>query len=103
VTRSGPIAVAMLQLSRIGRGGDAIRTGWSPPDRGDDHYLRDGVSYPMAVGSHPLRVVLRGVVDEMLVGDRPDPLDAATRVASASDVGSGGSISQRHFLTRSCA
>lgn len=30
---------------------------------------------------HPLRVVLRGVVDELLFGDRPDPLDAATRVA----------------------
>jgi signal transduction histidine kinase len=29
---------------------------------------------------HPLRVVLRGVVDEMLFGDRPDPLDAAARV-----------------------
>ena len=30
---------------------------------------------------HPLRVVLRGVVDELLFGERPDPLDAATRVA----------------------
>jgi signal transduction histidine kinase len=30
---------------------------------------------------HPLRIVLRGVVDELLFGDRPDPLDAATRVA----------------------
>ena len=29
---------------------------------------------------HPLRVMLRGVIDEMLFGDRPDPLDAATRV-----------------------
>jgi signal transduction histidine kinase len=29
---------------------------------------------------HPLRVMLRGVVDEMLFGDRPDPLDAAARV-----------------------
>jgi two-component system NarL family sensor kinase len=29
---------------------------------------------------HPLRVILRGAVDEMLFGDRPDPLDAATRV-----------------------
>ncbi|HEY3530207.1 MAG TPA: histidine kinase [Nocardioides sp.] len=29
---------------------------------------------------HPLLVVLRGVVDEMLFGDRPDPLDAATQV-----------------------
>jgi signal transduction histidine kinase len=30
---------------------------------------------------HPLRVLLRGAVDEMLFGDRPDPLDAAARVA----------------------
>ena len=29
---------------------------------------------------HPLRVILRGAVDEILFGDRPDPLDAATRV-----------------------
>ncbi len=33
-----------------------------------------------ATSFHPLRVVLRGVVDEILFGDRPDPLDAATRV-----------------------
>jgi hypothetical protein len=39
-----------------------------------------------AFGVHPLRVVLRGVVDRLLVGDRPDPLRAATRVAdSVSD------------------
>ena len=35
----------------------------------------------VAATFHPLRVVLRGVLDEMLFGDRPDPLDAATRVA----------------------
>ncbi|HEX3931996.1 MAG TPA: histidine kinase [Nocardioides sp.] len=29
---------------------------------------------------HPLRVMLRGVIDELLFGDRPDPLDAAARV-----------------------
>ena len=29
---------------------------------------------------HPLAVLLRGVIDEMLFGDRPDPLDAAARV-----------------------
>jgi signal transduction histidine kinase len=29
---------------------------------------------------HPLLVILRGAVDEMLFGDRPDPLDAAARV-----------------------
>jgi two-component system NarL family sensor kinase len=39
-----------------------------------------------AVGVHPLRVRLRGVVDQLLFGDRPDPLRAATRVAdSVSD------------------
>ena len=30
---------------------------------------------------HPLQVVLRGVVDTLLFGDRPDPLDAASHVA----------------------
>lgn len=29
---------------------------------------------------HPLQVLLRSGIDEMLFGDRPDPLDAATRV-----------------------
>ncbi|MGC4110189.1 MAG: sensor histidine kinase [Nocardioides sp.] len=29
---------------------------------------------------HPLRVMLRGAIDEMIFGDRPDPLDAAARV-----------------------
>ncbi|QNN52477.1 sensor histidine kinase [Nocardioides mesophilus] len=39
-----------------------------------------------AAGVHPLRVLLRGVVDQLLFGDRPDPLGAATRVAdSVSD------------------
>jgi signal transduction histidine kinase len=33
-----------------------------------------------ATSFHPLRVMLRGMVDEMLFGDRPDPLDAAARV-----------------------
>ncbi len=31
---------------------------------------------------HPLQVVLRGVIDELLFGARPDPLDAATRVVA---------------------
>ncbi len=35
----------------------------------------------LALGVHPLRVVLRGLVDELLFGDRPDPLTAATAVA----------------------
>ncbi|VXA94769.1 sensor histidine kinase [Aeromicrobium sp. 9AM] len=33
-----------------------------------------------ALGFHPLVVMLRGIVDQMLFGDRPDPLQAATRV-----------------------
>jgi len=36
-----------------------------------------------AAGVHPLRVLLRGVVDQLLFGDRPDPLRAATRVADS--------------------
>src|SRR5262245_61422866 len=35
----------------------------------------------LAIGVHPLRVVLRGLIDELLFGDRPDPLSAATHVA----------------------
>ncbi|KRF10990.1 hypothetical protein ASH02_19320 [Nocardioides sp. Soil796] len=34
-----------------------------------------------ALTVHPLQVVLRGVVDELLFGRRPDPLDAASQVA----------------------
>jgi signal transduction histidine kinase len=34
-----------------------------------------------ALGFHPTTVVLRGVVDQLLFGDRPDPLRAATQVA----------------------
>ena len=33
-----------------------------------------------ATSFHPLRVMLRGAIDEILFGDRPDPLDAAARV-----------------------
>ena len=35
----------------------------------------------LAAGFHPLSVVLRGIIDELLFGDRPDPLLAATAVA----------------------
>ena len=35
----------------------------------------------VAVGFGPLQVMLRGVVDELLFGRRPDPLGAASRVA----------------------
>jgi two-component system NarL family sensor kinase len=34
----------------------------------------------LAFGVHPLRVVLRGLIDELFFGDRPDPLAAATAV-----------------------
>jgi signal transduction histidine kinase len=35
----------------------------------------------LAMGFHPTFVLLRGVVDQLLFGDRPDPLQAATHVA----------------------
>lgn len=35
----------------------------------------------LAAGFHPLRVVLRGLIDELLFGNRPDPLVAAAAVA----------------------
>ncbi|MCF6378616.1 histidine kinase [Nocardioides KLBMP 9356] len=35
----------------------------------------------LAFGVRPLQVLLRGVVDQLLFGDRPDPLAAATSVA----------------------
>jgi signal transduction histidine kinase len=35
----------------------------------------------LAMGFHPLRLLLRGTVDEALFGGRRDPLDAASRVA----------------------
>jgi signal transduction histidine kinase len=35
----------------------------------------------LALGFHPTIVLLRGVVDQLLFGDRPDPLQAATHVA----------------------
>ena len=35
----------------------------------------------LAFGVHPMMVMLRGVVDQLLFGDRPDPLQAATHVA----------------------
>ncbi|MCB1038540.1 MAG: hypothetical protein KDA94_03255 [Acidimicrobiales bacterium] len=51
--------------------------GWDQPS--DVAYALLGVA--LAIGFHPLRVVLRGLVDELLFGDRPDPLEAATAVA----------------------
>lgn len=35
----------------------------------------------LAFGVRPLQVLLRGVVDQLLFGDRPDPLEAATSLA----------------------
>ncbi len=35
----------------------------------------------LAFGVQPMRVMLRGVVDQLLFGDRPDPLTAATSLA----------------------
>jgi signal transduction histidine kinase len=34
----------------------------------------------LAFGFHPVMVMMRGIVDQMLFGNRPDPLQAATRV-----------------------
>jgi signal transduction histidine kinase len=51
---------------------------------GNDHPSRGVVAFVgvlLAAGVHPLRVVMRGLIDELLFGDRPDPLVAATRVA----------------------
>ena len=39
------------------------------------------VGLVLAAGYHPLHVVLRGLIDELLFGQRPDPLVAATSVA----------------------
>ena len=39
------------------------------------------VGLVLAAGYHPLHVVLRGLIDELLFGQRPDPLVAATAVA----------------------
>lgn len=36
----------------------------------------------LAFGVYPLRVVLRGLIDEVFFGDRPNPLEAATAVTS---------------------
>ncbi len=36
----------------------------------------------LGAGFHPVRVMLRGVVDRMLFGDRPDPLAAASQVGT---------------------
>ena len=35
---------------------------------------------PVAVGFHPLTVLLRGIIDRLLFGDRPDPITAVTHV-----------------------
>ena len=39
------------------------------------------IGMALALGVHPMRVMLRGVIDELLFGRRPDPLGAAAQVA----------------------
>ncbi len=51
--------------------------GWSGANIGVYAFL--GVL--LAAGFGPLRTVLRGLIDELLFGERRDPLDAATQVA----------------------
>ncbi len=41
------------------------------------------VGLVLAAGYQPLRIVLRGLIDELLFGQRPDPLVAATTVADS--------------------
>lgn len=55
--------------------------GERPPDTG----VLACVGALCAIGFHPLRILLRGVLDQILFGSRPDPLRAASDV-----VGSGG-------------
>jgi two-component system, NarL family, sensor kinase len=43
--------------------------------------LYASIGLVLAAGFQPLRVVLRGLIDELLFGQRPDPLVAATTVA----------------------
>lgn len=43
--------------------------------------LYASVGLVLAAGYQPLRIVLRGLIDELLFGQRPDPLVAATTVA----------------------
>ncbi|MGI9577647.1 MAG: sensor histidine kinase [Microthrixaceae bacterium] len=43
--------------------------------------LYAAIGLALAAGFHPLRVVMRGLIDELLFGDRLDPLAAATTVA----------------------
>lgn len=43
------------------------------------------VGFLAALALHPAEVTLRGVIDQLLFGDRPDPLGAATRVVGRMD------------------
>ena len=70
--------VAMTYLATyIGVIGCYRLVGWDEPS--DVGFAVGGLV--LALGFHPLRVVLRGLIDEILFGDRPDPLVAATAVA----------------------
>ena len=56
----------------------ARRARWLEPV---DRRARPGRGRSCATTYHPTQVLLRGVVDELLFGKRPDPLGAASRVA----------------------
>lgn len=43
------------------------------------------IGFLAALALHPAEVALRGVIDQLLFGDRPDPLGAATRVVGRMD------------------
>lgn len=72
----GVVAVSYV-AGYIGVLGLFAMVGWE--DLSEATYAFVGVG--LAVGFHPLRVVLRGLIDELLFGDRPDPLSAAAAVA----------------------
>jgi signal transduction histidine kinase len=70
--------VALTYVSAfVGVLGVFAMLGWDDPPEAAYAFL----GAALAVGFHPLRVVLRGLVDEVLFGDRPDPLTAASSVA----------------------
>jgi signal transduction histidine kinase len=72
----GVVAISYV-ASYVGVFGLLALAGWEDPSEATYAFVGVG----LAVGFHPLRVVLRGLIDELLFGDRPDPLSAATAVA----------------------
>ncbi len=70
--------VALTYVSAfVGVLGCLALVGWSEPSEAGYAFL----GAALALGFHPLRVMLRGLIDEVLFGIRPDPLTAATAVA----------------------